>query len=80
MPLLLPGDVITDLPVPQKANAVLKLGPGLAHTPPSTITAHKAGELITDARKHMLYVESNARRVRAIQGRRERLQLAKPQL
>jgi exosome complex component RRP40 len=61
--LLLPGDVVIDLPTPQKANATLKLGPGLTYTPPSTITAHKAGELIVDARKHALWIESNSRRV-----------------
>ncbi|KAF8540570.1 hypothetical protein BDD12DRAFT_734475 [Trichophaea hybrida] len=62
MPLLLPGDIVTDLPVPQKANATLKLGPGLTHTPPSTITAHKAGQLVVDARKNALWIESNSRR------------------
>lgn len=62
MQFLLPGDAVTDLPAPQKPGATLKLGPGLTHTPPSTITAHKAGTLVTDARKHALWVESNSRR------------------
>lgn len=66
MPFLLPGDAVIDLPVPQKANATLRLGPGLTHTPPSTITAHKAGELVVDARKHALWIESNSRRVRPL--------------
>ena len=62
MPLFLPGDV-TAVPTLQKPNAKLRLGPGLTHTPPSTITAHKAGELVVDARKHALWLESNGRRV-----------------
>lgn len=65
MPLLFPGDAVTGLPAPQKANATLKLGPGLIHTPPTTITAHKAGELVVDARKHVLWIENNSRRVLA---------------
>ena len=63
MPLFLPGDVITAVPTLQKPNAKLRLGPGLAHTPPSTVTAHKAGELVVDARKPALWLESNGRRV-----------------
>ena len=66
MPLLLPGDVITAVPTPQKPNAKLKLGPGLTHTPPSTIAAHKAGELVVDVRKHALWLESNGRRVQTL--------------
>ncbi|KAA8903031.1 hypothetical protein FN846DRAFT_908269 [Sphaerosporella brunnea] len=62
MPLLLPGDAVTALPTPSKPGATLKLGPGLTHIPPSEVSAHKAGQLIVDARKNALWIESNSRR------------------
>ncbi|KAL7276342.1 exosome non-catalytic core subunit rrp40 [Rhizina undulata] len=60
--IVLPGDPIPEPPAPPKPNMMLKLGPGLTHTPPSTVTAHRAGELNTDPRKHSLWIESNGKR------------------
>ncbi|KAI5817451.1 hypothetical protein BZA77DRAFT_278835 [Pyronema omphalodes] len=60
MPLLLPGDAVI-APASQKKQQ-LKLGPGLTHTPPDNIVAHKAGELIIDTRKNVIWVEGNGRR------------------
>lgn len=63
--VLLPGDEVpsTDLPIPRSSSASLKLGPGLVHSPPSTIRANVAGTLYADQKKHAVWVENNTGRV-----------------
>ncbi|KAI9784248.1 MAG: exosome non-catalytic core subunit rrp40 [Peltula sp. TS41687] len=62
---VLPGDSLPPsiLP-PNTANRTqpLKLGPGLRHIPPSTITPTQAGELCIDHKKHALWIENNGGR------------------
>ena len=41
----------------------LKLGPGLRHVPPSTITSTLAGPLCIDRKKNAIWVENNTGRV-----------------
>ncbi|KAL8810061.1 MAG: hypothetical protein Q9223_007831, partial [Gallowayella weberi] len=62
--LVMPGQVIPEdlLPVPQKSSIPLKLGPGLRHTPPSTITTTISGPLCIDRRKNAIWVENNSGR------------------
>ncbi|TKA78236.1 hypothetical protein B0A55_04785 [Friedmanniomyces simplex] len=55
--VLLPGEEIpTDL-LPKSKKGTLTLGPGLHHTPPSTISATTAGTLQVDHRKAALWLE-----------------------
>ena len=63
--LVLPGEVISPgtLPVPSNPSAPLKLGPGLRHVPPSTITPTLAGALSMDHKKNAIWVENNSGRV-----------------
>ena len=63
--LVLPGDTIPPevLPVPSNPSASLKLGPGLRHIPPSTISPVLAGPLKIDNKKNAIWVESNRGRV-----------------
>ncbi|KAL8818234.1 MAG: hypothetical protein Q9191_007986 [Dirinaria sp. TL-2023a] len=59
--LVLPGEEIPPdvLPVAPSSSATLKLGPGLRHVPPSTITPTLAGPLCVDRRKNTVWVENN---------------------
>ena len=59
-----PGEIIPPdiLPVPSKQSGKLKLGPGLFHTPPSTITTTLPGPLQVDLRKNAIWIEHNAGR------------------
>ena len=63
--LVLPGEEIPPdaLPVPSNPSATLKLGPGLRHIPPSTITPVIAGLLCVDHKKNAIWVENNNGRV-----------------
>ena len=63
--LVLPGDTIPSevLPVPSNPSTSLKLGPGLRHIPPSTISPVLAGPLKIDNKKNAIWVESNRGRV-----------------
>lgn len=61
--LMFPGDTLSEIPPPPKANTSLKIGPGLTHTPPDRIAVHKAGELNVDERRHALWIEGNGKRV-----------------
>ncbi|GAB7359560.1 hypothetical protein MBLNU230_g6748t1 [Neophaeotheca triangularis] len=56
----LPGEPVpsTSLPTPKTSSGTLTLGPGLLHTPPSTITTTTAGTLQTDAKKAATWLES----------------------
>lgn len=58
--ILLPGEAIppASLPAPKKPNGTLTLGPGLLHSPPSTITTTTSGILNTDAKKSASWLES----------------------
>ena len=63
--LVLPGEEISAdlLPTPSNPSIPLKLGPGLRHTPPATITSTVAGTLCIDHRKNAIWVENNSGRV-----------------
>ncbi|KAI4089312.1 MAG: hypothetical protein L6R37_008064 [Teloschistes peruensis] len=57
----MPGEVLSEdiLPVPANPSVPLKLGPGLRHTPPSTVTTTFAGLLSVDRKKNAIWVEHN---------------------
>ncbi|KAI4196559.1 MAG: hypothetical protein LQ350_006491 [Teloschistes chrysophthalmus] len=59
--LVMPGEVLSEdiLPVPANSSVSLKLGPGLRHTPPSTVTTTFAGLLSIDRKKNAIWVENN---------------------
>jgi hypothetical protein len=63
--LVLPGEEIsTDtLPAQLNSSGPLKLGPGLRHVPPSSITPTIAGSLFVDHKKKAIWVENNTGRV-----------------
>lgn len=58
--LVLPGEAIHQnaLPISSSPSAVLKLGPGLQHTPPSTLTATLSGSLHVDQKKNAVWIEN----------------------
>jgi hypothetical protein len=60
---VLPGDYLDPELIPTHATLPLKLGPGLRHIPPSTITPTVSGQLCSDARKNAIWVESSGGRV-----------------
>ncbi|SLM34616.1 Nucleic acid-binding, OB-fold [Lasallia pustulata] len=62
--LVLPGEELSTelLPTPSNPSIPLKLGPGLRHTPPATITPTLAGTLCIDHRKNAIWVENNGSR------------------
>ncbi|TKA23977.1 hypothetical protein B0A50_06483 [Salinomyces thailandicus] len=55
---LLPGEEVGSDHVPRSKKGTLTLGPGLRHTPPSTITATTAGTLHVDYKKAALWLEA----------------------
>jgi exosome complex component RRP40 len=57
--VLLPGEDVSSDRLPHSKKGTLTLGPGLRHTPPSTITATTTGTLQTDHRKGALWLEHN---------------------
>ncbi|RDW77541.1 putative exosome complex exonuclease RRP40 [Coleophoma cylindrospora] len=59
---VLPGDSLDPELLPSHPTLPLRLGPGLRHIPPSTITPTVAGQLCTDARKNAVWVEYNGGR------------------
>ena len=63
--LVFPGEVISPdiLPIPSNPALPLKLGPGLRHVLPSTITSTLAGPLCIDRKKNAIWVENNTGRV-----------------
>ena len=63
--LVFPGEIISPevLPIPSNPSLPLKLGPGLRHVPPSTITSTLAGPLCIDRKKNAIWVENNTGRV-----------------
>lgn len=62
---VLPGDELDAASLPSHPTLPIKLGPGLRHIPPSTITPTVAGQLCTDARKNAIWIEYNGGRVSA---------------
>ena len=62
--LLLPGEAIpsNSLPSGNNPSAMLRLGPGLLHTPPATITATVSGIPHTDTKKNTIWIENNSGR------------------
>jgi hypothetical protein len=61
---VLPGEFLDPESLPSHATLPLKLGPGLRHIPPKTITPSVAGQFCTDKRKNAVWVEFNGHRVR----------------
>ncbi|KAI9819144.1 MAG: exosome non-catalytic core subunit rrp40 [Pycnora praestabilis] len=61
---VLPGeDIPADLlPTSSNPSVALKLGPGLQHIPPETVTSVIAGELCIDPKKNAIWVENNGGR------------------
>ncbi|CAG8955179.1 hypothetical protein HYFRA_00007195 [Hymenoscyphus fraxineus] len=59
---VLPGDRLDPASLPSHPTLPLKLGPGLRHIPPNTITPTVAGQLCTDKRKNAIWVEFNGGR------------------
>ncbi|KAL8958828.1 MAG: hypothetical protein Q9193_004189 [Seirophora villosa] len=59
--LVMPGEVLSGdiLPIPSNRSVALKLGPGLRHIPPSTVTTTLAGPLCVDRKKNAVWVENN---------------------
>ena len=62
--LVLPGEAISldSLPSATNPSAALRLGPGLLHTPPSTVTASLSGTLHTDSNKNAIWIEHHSGR------------------
>jgi exosome complex component RRP40 len=60
-----PGDSIPAeiLPTSSNPSVALKLGPGLRHIPPETITAQVAGEVYIDTKKNAVWIEGSNGRV-----------------
>lgn len=63
--LVLPGECLSvdSLPVSSNSSIPIKLGPGLRHVPPSTVTACLAGSVHMDRKKNAIWVEHNSGRV-----------------
>ncbi|KAK8070943.1 exosome complex component RRP40 [Apiospora hydei] len=59
---VLPGDEINPALIPSHPKHPLRLGPGLRHVPPSDLFPTTAGQLVTDRRKNLIWVESNGGR------------------
>ena len=59
----LPGERLDAETLPSHPSQPLKLGPGLRHIPPNTITPTVAGQLCTDKRKNAVWVEFSGGRV-----------------
>ncbi|KAG9228426.1 hypothetical protein BJ875DRAFT_241945 [Amylocarpus encephaloides] len=59
---VLPGEPLEPATLPSHSTIPLKLGPGLLHIPPNTITPTVAGLLRTDKRKNAVWVEFNGGR------------------
>jgi hypothetical protein len=60
---VLPGETLDAESLPSHPTLPLKLGPGVRHIPPNTITPTVAGQLCTDKRKNAVWVEFNGGRV-----------------
>ena len=56
---LLPGEDVPTSSLPQARKGTLTLGPGLRHTPPSTISATTLGSLNADPKKSALWLEGS---------------------
>lgn len=63
MTFVFPGDSLDAQSLPSHPKLPLKLGPGLRHIPPNTITPTVAGQLCTDKRKNAVWVEYSGSRV-----------------
>ncbi|TVY52399.1 Exosome complex component RRP40 [Lachnellula cervina] len=59
---VLPGEELDPESLPSHPKLPLKLGPGLRHIPPNTITPTVAGQLCTDKKKNAVWVEFNGGR------------------
>lgn len=61
--MLMPGHVVPEAYTARtKSSKSLALGPGLSHTPPSSIIATRAGELCMDKAGRTLWIESSGGR------------------
>ena len=63
--IVIPGDYMTAERLKGLANpsALLRLGPGLRHIPPETISPTVAGEICIDGKKNAIWVEGSGGRV-----------------
>lgn len=63
--LIMPGETVPSdlLPIPSNPSLPLKLGPGLRHIPPSTISAVLAGAFWIDLKKNAMWVDNSSGRV-----------------
>lgn len=66
MASVLPGDLLDLESLQLNPDLPLKLGPGLRHIPPNTLTPTVAGQLYSDARKNAIWIEYNGGRVSLI--------------
>ena len=60
---VLPGDHLDPDLLPTHVTLPLKLGPGLRHIPPNTVSPTVAGYVCSDARKNAIWIESSGSRV-----------------
>lgn len=60
---VLPGELLDPESLPKHPKWPLKVGPGLRHIPPNTITPTVAGQLCIDSKKNAIWVEFDAGRV-----------------
>lgn len=65
-PVVLPGDGIDPSEIPSHPKKALRLGPGLRHILPGTISPTVAGQLVADKKKNTIWVEHNGGRVRFV--------------
>ncbi len=60
---VLPGDPIDPAAIPTHKERALRLGPGLRLIPPKDLIPTVAGQLTTDRKKNLIWVEYNGGRV-----------------
>lgn len=60
--LVLPGESLSveSLPFASTPSNPIRLGPGLRHVPPSTVTACLAGSIHIDHKKNAIWVEHSS--------------------
>lgn len=60
---VVPGEILDDSSVPLNSSLPLKVGPGLRHIPQGTLIPTVAGQLFSDDRKNVIWVECDPGRV-----------------
>lgn len=61
---LFPGDKIDSNILPSHPSSALKIGPGLRHVPPDSISPTIAGKLCIDNKKNAVWIEYKCSRVK----------------